>query len=59
VIPYIYSTKLRGFWFFPQPIFQDQNGLAVKFFLQKDLSQEIQAEICEIITVHTLFGVFL
>jgi hypothetical protein len=41
-----------------QPIFQDQNGLAVKFFLQKDLSQETQAEICEIITVRDLLGIF-
>ncbi|KAF9480076.1 hypothetical protein BDN70DRAFT_878123 [Pholiota conissans] len=32
------------------PIFQDPNGLAVKFFIQKDLSQEIQAELCESIT---------
>ncbi|KAF8167949.1 hypothetical protein B0H34DRAFT_38868 [Crassisporium funariophilum] len=32
------------------PIFQDTNGLAVKFFLQKDLPQEVQAELCETIT---------
>ncbi|KAJ7706381.1 hypothetical protein B0H17DRAFT_1036972 [Mycena rosella] len=32
------------------PIFQDANGLAVKFFIQKDLAQEIQAELCETIT---------
>ncbi|RDB29518.1 hypothetical protein Hypma_015362 [Hypsizygus marmoreus] len=32
------------------PIFQDSNGLAVKFFVQKDLSQEVQAELCETIT---------
>ncbi|KAI6153451.1 hypothetical protein BKA82DRAFT_1002271 [Pisolithus tinctorius] len=32
------------------PIFQDANGLAVKFFVQKDISQEIQAELCETIT---------
>ena len=34
-----------------QPIFQDNNGFAVKFFIQKDLPQEIQAELCETITV--------
>lgn len=34
-----------------QPVFQDANGLAIKFFIQKDLSQEIQAELCETITV--------
>nr|AGK29856.1 FAD-binding protein [Volvariella volvacea] len=34
----------------PQPIFQDHSGLAVKFFIQKDLPQEIQAELCETIT---------
>lgn len=34
-----------------QPIFQDTNGLAVKFFIQKDLPQEVQAELCETITV--------
>lgn len=28
----------------------DANGLAVKFFIQKDISQEIQAELCETIT---------
>ncbi|KII93243.1 hypothetical protein PLICRDRAFT_384450 [Plicaturopsis crispa FD-325 SS-3] len=32
------------------PIFQDAQGLAVKFFIQKDLPQEIQAELCETIT---------
>ncbi|KAG6842531.1 hypothetical protein C0991_000057 [Blastosporella zonata] len=32
------------------PIFQDVNGLAIKFFVQKDLSQAIQAELCETIT---------
>ncbi|KAF8973716.1 hypothetical protein BDZ97DRAFT_388268 [Flammula alnicola] len=32
------------------PIFQDTNGLAVKFFIQKDLPQEVQAELCETIT---------
>ncbi|KAG6850837.1 hypothetical protein H0H93_008140, partial [Arthromyces matolae] len=32
------------------PIFQDSNGLAVKFFLQKDLPDAIQAELCETIT---------
>ncbi|KAA1471562.1 hypothetical protein DENSPDRAFT_837586 [Dentipellis sp. KUC8613] len=32
------------------PIFQDTNGMAVKFFIQKDLSTEVQAELCETIT---------
>ncbi|EKM83753.1 hypothetical protein AGABI1DRAFT_117233 [Agaricus bisporus var. burnettii JB137-S8] len=32
------------------PIFQDSNGLAIKFFIQKDIPQEIQAELCETIT---------
>ncbi|KAG6911844.1 hypothetical protein DXG01_000091 [Tephrocybe rancida] len=32
------------------PIFQDATGLAVKFFVQKDLSQAAQAELCETIT---------
>ncbi|EGO04512.1 hypothetical protein SERLA73DRAFT_173818 [Serpula lacrymans var. lacrymans S7.3] len=32
------------------PIFQDVHGLAVKFFIQKDLAQGIQAELCETIT---------
>ncbi|KAF8559234.1 hypothetical protein OG21DRAFT_1431173 [Imleria badia] len=32
------------------PIFQDESGLAVKFFIQKDIPQEIQAELCETIT---------
>ncbi|KAF9056321.1 hypothetical protein BJ165DRAFT_1432603 [Panaeolus papilionaceus] len=32
------------------PIFQDANGLAVKFFIQKDLPQQVQAELCETIT---------
>ncbi|PCH33547.1 hypothetical protein WOLCODRAFT_86832 [Wolfiporia cocos MD-104 SS10] len=31
------------------PIFQDQTGLAIKFFIQKDLPQDIQAEVCETI----------
>ncbi|KAJ3567364.1 hypothetical protein NP233_g6408 [Leucocoprinus birnbaumii] len=31
-------------------IFQDENGLPVKFFIQKDIPQEIQAELCETIT---------
>ncbi|KAI0757111.1 hypothetical protein C8Q80DRAFT_78601 [Daedaleopsis nitida] len=31
------------------PIFQDANGLAIKFFIQKDIPQEIQAEVCETI----------
>ncbi|KNZ73454.1 hypothetical protein J132_03218, partial [Termitomyces sp. J132] len=33
-----------------QPIFQDVNGLAIKFFVQKDLPDNIQAELCETIT---------
>ncbi|KAJ6574920.1 hypothetical protein B0H19DRAFT_1126385 [Mycena capillaripes] len=32
------------------PIFQDPNGFSLKFFIQKDLSEEIQAELCETIT---------
>lgn len=32
------------------PIFQDVNGLAIKFFIQKDIIQDIQAELCETIT---------
>ncbi|KAF8225035.1 hypothetical protein L208DRAFT_445514 [Tricholoma matsutake] len=32
------------------PIFQDNSGLAVKFFIQKDLDQEVQADLCETIT---------
>ncbi|KAI0304715.1 hypothetical protein BC826DRAFT_977866 [Russula brevipes] len=32
------------------PIFQDSNGIAVKFFIQKDLPTELQAELCETIT---------
>ncbi|KAJ7107620.1 hypothetical protein C8R43DRAFT_1099942 [Mycena crocata] len=32
------------------PIFQDENGFAVKFFIQKDLPQDVQAELCETIT---------
>ncbi|OBZ79473.1 hypothetical protein A0H81_00678 [Grifola frondosa] len=31
------------------PIFQDSNGFAIKFFIQKDIPQEIQAEVCETI----------
>ncbi|KAI9462390.1 hypothetical protein BJY52DRAFT_145185 [Lactarius psammicola] len=33
------------------PVFQDSNGIAVKFFIQKDLPTELQAELCETITV--------
>ncbi|TCD66382.1 hypothetical protein EIP91_001431 [Steccherinum ochraceum] len=36
------------------PIFQDENGLAIKFFIQKDLPEEIQAEVCE--TIASLGG---
>ncbi|KAF8441484.1 hypothetical protein L210DRAFT_3537300 [Boletus edulis BED1] len=32
------------------PIFQDENSLAVKFFIQKDIPEETQAELCETIT---------
>ncbi|KAJ7783578.1 hypothetical protein DFH07DRAFT_788292 [Mycena maculata] len=32
------------------PIFQDANGFAVKFFIQKDLPEDVQAELCETIT---------
>ncbi|KAF9015313.1 hypothetical protein BDQ17DRAFT_1269058 [Cyathus striatus] len=32
------------------PIFQDSTGLSVKFFIQKDIPQEVQAELCETIT---------
>ncbi len=32
-------------------MFQDSNGIAVKFFIQKDLPTELQAELCETITV--------
>ncbi|KAJ8597032.1 hypothetical protein M405DRAFT_928493 [Rhizopogon salebrosus TDB-379] len=31
------------------PIFQDANGLAIKFFIQKDIAQELQAELCEVV----------
>ncbi|KAJ7492807.1 hypothetical protein FB451DRAFT_1123931 [Mycena latifolia] len=36
------------------PIFQDANGFAVKFFIQKDLAQEIQVELCD--TIASLGG---
>ncbi|KAF8506938.1 hypothetical protein F5888DRAFT_1646551 [Russula emetica] len=32
------------------PIFQESNGIPVKFFIQKDLTTELQAELCETIT---------
>ncbi|KAI0335379.1 hypothetical protein GY45DRAFT_1317337 [Cubamyces sp. BRFM 1775] len=32
------------------PIFQDANGMAIKFFIQKDIPEEIQAEVCETIS---------
>ncbi|KAJ7845983.1 hypothetical protein B0H14DRAFT_2773652 [Mycena olivaceomarginata] len=32
------------------PIFHDANGIAVKFFVQKDLPQEVQNELCQTIT---------
>ncbi|KAJ7071211.1 hypothetical protein C8F01DRAFT_1109551 [Mycena amicta] len=32
------------------PPFQDSNGLAIKFFIQKDLEEALQAELCETIT---------
>jgi len=31
-------------------VFQDCNGIAIKFFIQKDLPTELQAELCEAIT---------
>jgi hypothetical protein len=37
-----------------QPVFQDINGLAVKFFIQKDLPRQVQAELCETITVRLM-----
>ena len=37
-----------------QPIFQDSNGLAVKFFIQKDTPHEIQADVCETIAVRSI-----
>lgn len=46
-IPVFNRTNLKHI----QPIFQDANGLAIKFFIQKDLPQEVQAELCETITV--------
>ncbi|KAJ7169693.1 hypothetical protein C8R46DRAFT_1089683 [Mycena filopes] len=36
------------------PIFQDANGFSVKFFLQKDLPDQVQAELCE--TIASLGG---
>ncbi|KAH9937581.1 uncharacterized protein B0H18DRAFT_971309 [Fomitopsis serialis] len=36
------------------PIFQDSTGLATKFFIQKDIPHEIQADVCE--TIATLGG---
>ncbi|CDO72343.1 hypothetical protein BN946_scf184977.g40 [Trametes cinnabarina] len=36
------------------PIFQDANGMAIKFFIQKDIPEEIQAEVCE--TIASLGG---
>ena len=38
-----------------QPIFQDANGMAVKFFIQRDIPQETQAEVCETIAVGIQF----
>ncbi|KAF8213261.1 hypothetical protein K438DRAFT_1915400 [Mycena galopus ATCC 62051] len=32
------------------PIFHDANGFSLKFFIQKDLPEEVQAELCETIT---------
>ncbi|GJE86005.1 hypothetical protein PsYK624_020850 [Phanerochaete sordida] len=31
------------------PIFQDENGMAIKFFVQKDIPHDIQTEVCETI----------
>ncbi|KAJ7655013.1 hypothetical protein DFH06DRAFT_993182 [Mycena polygramma] len=33
-----------------QLVFQDVNGFPIKFFIQKDLAEDIQAELCETIT---------
>ena len=41
-----------------QPIFQDAHGMAIKFFIQKDIPQEIQAEVCETIAVRILIEPF-
>ena len=38
-----------------KPIFQDENGMAIKFFIQKDIPREIQAEVCENIAVRSIF----
>lgn len=35
-------------------MFQDSNGIAIKFFIQKDLPTELQAELCENITVRRI-----
>ncbi|KAJ8515265.1 hypothetical protein ONZ45_g7298 [Pleurotus djamor] len=32
------------------PIFQDEGGFAIKFFIQKDLPENVQAELCDTIT---------
>ena len=34
-----------------QPIFQDSNGLAIKFFIQKDIPNELREQVQEQITV--------
>ncbi|KAJ7042433.1 hypothetical protein C8F04DRAFT_1030050 [Mycena alexandri] len=36
------------------PIFQDASGFSVKFFIQKDLPEQVQAELCE--TIASLGG---
>ncbi|EIN13496.1 hypothetical protein PUNSTDRAFT_117254 [Punctularia strigosozonata HHB-11173 SS5] len=41
-------------FFLSRPIFQDVSGLAVKFFIQKDLPEQLQAELCE--TIASLGG---
>ncbi|KAK7064384.1 hypothetical protein R3P38DRAFT_3383000 [Favolaschia claudopus] len=33
-----------------KPIFQDANGFSIKFFIQKNLPEEVQAELCETVT---------
>ncbi|KAJ2919039.1 hypothetical protein MD484_g1394, partial [Candolleomyces efflorescens] len=44
------AMKTHALPYSKSQIFQDNNGQAVKFFIQKDLPQEVQAELCETIT---------
>lgn len=48
---YVYTVTALADMHPQKPIFQDEHGLAIKFFLQKDLSQETHGEICEMIAV--------